>query len=361
MNVLLQTAKQWHVGQGGLRAPLDRFVQPDGNWGYVVSGSRPPNGHSHTLVNFVGNPSFFDERENAPNLADIRVLMERNHEDNARDLAEAGQPVYRCWSELWGKYAGETLVIASCGPSLTQSLPYLYRHRMRFRLMCLNRSQRAFMDAEVKPDFYYFVERRALPEWAQEVEDRTGRPLSPLDLSGVTMIGTPPCDPRMVRSFDPDKRYWGWTSLGGMGNIPEIASLKSYDVKAATTIGNAPYIAWKLGFKKIVLVGCDFSLDCRIEIDDKTKRGEVVPRRMYFDRMWHHTHYSADTEFLKKLLPLQGHNAKACVANADLLGHRDYFDGVLDIIHHEAGVEVVNATPRGLLRFNPKRIEEALA
>ena len=345
-------------GQGGVRAPLRRFIKTDGVWGYVIAAAHPGNGHSHTLPDYIDFPGVFDHREANPHLCnDTRQLMVEHHLCNF-----AGERrLYRDWKRLHGRYDGETLVIASCGPSLTHALPTLYRRRGEFRLMTVNRSHRAFQDREVRPDLHYFVERRPLHDWRTEIVD--GKPADPLDFAGVDLITTPQADPLLVSMFEPSRRYWGWSSLGGLGDFPEVAALTSFDVKAATTIGNAPYIAWKLGFKRIILVGCDFALDCRAEKNEKSV--DVVPRRMYFDRMWNSTHYAGTTPeqhaaYCARLNPMLGNGDQACMADAVLIGHCDYFQAALDIVHFEGGVDVVNATPRGQLRWNNRALEEAL-
>ena len=346
-------------GQEGLRAPLPRYVQPDGTWGYIVGAAHPGTGHSHTLVNFIEFPKHFEHREKTQDLSDMRYLMEAHHRANYADLRLRGLDGYRDWSDLWGKHEGETLVIASCGPSLTHSLPTLYRHRDKFRLMTLNRSHRAFQHPDVMPDYHYFVERRALLDWCHEVENGSGKAVGDLSMKGVTMIGTPQCDPRMVNLFEPAKRFWGWSSLGALGQFKECSDLTSFDVKAGTTIGNAPYIALKLGFKRIVLVGCDFALDCRVIVNNKQATAE--PRRMYFDRMWFHTHYGSDQQaFLSRHLPAMGFDNMAASVDARMIGWAAYFMAVLDIIQYEGGVECVNASPRGMLTWNCRPLEEAL-
>jgi hypothetical protein len=350
-------------GQGGLRAPLPRYIQPDGVWGYIIGAAHPGNGHSHTFCNFHGFPKSMEARETSEDLSDMRYLMEAHHRANYADLRLQGEKGYKDWKRLWGKNEGEIMVLASCGPSLTASLPLLYRHRDKFRLMTLNRSHRAFQGREVAPDYHYFVERRALPDWCHEVENVTNRVVGNLCMDGVTLIGTPQCDPRMVNLFSPKNRYWGWSSLGSLGQHAECKDLTSFDVKAGTTIGNAPYIAWKLGFRKIVLVGCDFALDCRLVVDNNSR--VVEPRRMYFDRMWYHTHYAGKApdghkHFLSRHIPAVGIDGHPCSVDARMIGWRDYFMAVLDITQYEAGVECVNATPRGILNWNVRALEEAL-
>jgi hypothetical protein len=347
-------------GRGGVRAPLRRYVKADSRWGYVIGAAHPGNGGSHHLTNFIGYPEFFEHREDERHvLNDTRQLMVEHHFANHQ--MEEGR--YRDWKALWDLHEGEILVIASCGPSLTQSLPTLYKHRDKFRLMTLNRSHRAFMDREAKPDYHYFVERRPVKSWTHEVENNTGRAVRPLDFKGIKLITTPQAYPPMIAMFDPDKRFWGWSSLGGIGDQEPAKALTSFDVKGSTTVGNAPYIAHRMGFRKIVLVGCDFALDCRVVRTEK----EIleVPRRMYFDRMWHTTHYAGSSDasrqlFCKHMNPLLGHGGKACMANAVLIGQCEYFQAVLDIIHYEGGTECVNATPRGQLMWNNMSLEEAL-
>jgi len=348
-------------GRDGMRIPLHRFVDPFGRWGYLIENCKHDRNGLHVLYNFVLFPDAFEGKDKGgTGLNDMATLMEHNHADNLAWVRAAGFEQYPCWSALWGKYAGETLVIASCGPSLTESLPTLYRRRKEFRLLCVNRSMRAFADPEAKPDFFYFVERRGIPDWVTEV-DPQGCPTTPLDTKGVTLIGTPQCDSHIVRRFDPKNSYFGYTELGAMGHVPEIARLVKYDIKAATTVGNAPFIAWKLGFKKIVLVGMDFSLDCQMELNEKDKEKSVIhPTRFYFDKDWNHTHYASNREWIQTALPAIGIGNRCVMEDPILAGHRSYIEAICDVLHYDAGVEVVNASPRGLLKFNCKPLEEAL-
>lgn len=350
-------------GRDGIRVPLRRvFDSQQDAWGYLIENCRLEQGGLHVLYNFVLFPQCFEGRDKGGcGLHDMAVLMEHNHEDNVAWLKEHGQDDYQCWSDLWGKYEGETLVIASCGPSLTQSLPALYRRRKDYRLMCLNRSMRPFMEPEMKPDFYYFVERRGIPDWICEVEAGTGKPGEIFDLSGITMIGTPQCDRNIVRRFDPDKCYWGYTELGALGHIPAMKRLKKFDIKAATTIGNAPFIAWKLGFKKLILVGCDFSIECQLAPHPEDKSKHVVePTRMYFDRDWNGTHYAKDPQWIRRAIPVIGNDNRAVMLDPLLAGHRTYLEAALDICHFDAGMWCANASPRGTLMFNNMDLDAAL-
>lgn len=362
MPVQAKTYAKVMPGRDGVRVPLDRFVDVHGRWGYAIPQSRVDRAGLHILYNYVLFQDTMAGRDKGGvGLADMGVLMERNWQDNKDWCIRNGDSQgFRCWSKLFGRYEGETLVIASCGPSLTESLPMLYKHRKRFRLLCLNRSLRPFMDPEVKPDFFYFVERRGIPDWVHDVK-ADGSVGKPFDLNGITLIATPQCDPRIVRRFDHDRVHWGYTELGAFGHVPEITTLEKFDLKAATTIGNAPYIAWKLGFKRIICVGCDFALDCDYQVNPKdAKDCAIVPTRMYFDKYFKQTHYATDAGWENKMLPLVGINDRACMSDPNLVGHVAYFSAVLDFLHFDGGVECINATPRGLLRFNCMGLEEAL-
>jgi len=353
-------------GRDGYRVPLRRFfdVQRNAAWGYLIDNCKVDGRAEglHVLYNYVTCPEAFEGKDKGGiGLHDMGVLMERNHEDNLAWLRANGQKGYRDWNELHGKHKGETLVIASCGPSLTHELPVLYRRRKEFRLMCVNRSLRPFMDPDAKPDYYYFVERRGIPDWVNEVEWPTGAAKSPFDLKGIAMIGTPQCDPRITRLFEPDRCYWGYTELGAMGHVPECANLTKYDVKAATTIGNAPFIAWKMGFSKLILVGCDFALDCQIaQHPEDAKKQIVEPTRMYFDRDWHQSHYARDPGWVTRMMPTVGAYNRAVMSEPILTGHASYFSAVLDFAHHEGGMWCANASSRGNLAFNNMPLDAAL-
>ena len=79
---------------------------------------------------------------------------------------------------------------------------------------------------------------------------------------------------------------------------------------------------------------------------------------MYFDRMWNHTHHGADKTFVSKQSCVIGIDGHACMVDAQMLGYRDYFMAALDIMQHEAGLECINATPRGILNWNNRDLDE---
>jgi hypothetical protein len=352
-------------GRNGLRVPLNVTVDVAGRWGWVVKSSRTNEGHRHIAYNWHGWPAFLKEREEKGlGLCDLDTLIHRNYEDNiiewryAIEDMEAGFPD---WKQLWGKHKDEVLVVASCGPSLTQSLPLLYERRQEYRLLCLNRSMRAFVGSkDMKPDYYYFVERRGLTDWIHDVNE-DGQAIRPFDLEGIDLITTPPADPRIVRAFEPKRRHFGWTSLGNLGHIPEVRKLTSYDCKSSTTLANAPYIAWRLGFKAVIYVGCDFAIDCRLGISSDGKHQVIDGTRVYFDKAMSDYVKNRCPNWLRMpSLPELDHNRKMVLVTQDCQAHADYFAAELDIAQYEGGMTCINATPRGLLRFNNMGLAEAL-
>jgi len=355
----------YRPGRDG-RVPFGVTVDLDGHWGYVVPSAFAPNGARHIAYNWVQWPQFLGQRrEHGVGLSDLDTLMARNHEDNlieyryAVENMEAGYPD---WKQLWDQHPGEVLVVASCGPSLTQSLPLLYKRREEFRLLCLNRSMRAFVGAgpDIAPDYFYFVERRGLSDWINDLSDG-GRKMRPFDLSKVVMIGTPQADPRIVRAFHPKNRYFGWSNLGDMGHVPEMRKLTSFDCMASTTIGNVPYIAWKLGFKAVIFVGCDFSMDCRLVQNSAGNHTEIQPTRVYFDKAMQDYRENRMPPWLRQpALPELDVSGHMVLATQDCRAHADYLAAETDFLKHDAGVEVINASARGIFDYNHMGLAEAL-
>lgn len=351
----------------GERVGFPVTVDLKGRWGYVIpSSSARHNDARHIAYCWPRWPEFLDARpEHGVGLSDMDTLMHRNHEDNIieyRYAVEDMEAGYPDWKDLWGSHEGEVLVCASCGPSLTESLPLLYRRREEFKLLCLNRSMRAFAGGGgvIAPDYYYFVERRGLLDWIHDVNDQ-GRSIRPFDLSKTRMIGTPQADPRIVRAFKPENRYFGWSQLGDLGHIPEVRKLASFDCMASTTIGNVPYIAWRLGFKALVFVGCDFSMDCRLAVSADASRQEIQPTRVYFDKAMEDYRQNRMPAWLRSpSVPVLDVRGRMVLVTQDGQGGADYLAAESDIAKFDAGLEVINASARGILRFNNMGLAEAL-
>lgn len=345
-----------------VRAPLRRFPDLEGREGYLLPAGTTDEQGINVLYDFVRWPETMAGKEvSGGEITDLQHLCERNYEDNREDLRAAGQEGFRDWKELWGRHAGGTIVLASSGPSLTRSLPALYRHREKFTLLCSNRSLRAFTRPGHRPDYYYFVERRGLVDWTHEV-DGAGRPGRRFDLDDVALIATPQADPRVVRAFAPARRFWGFTGLGALGQHPDVLPLTKFDIKLGTTIGNAPYLAWRLGARRIVLVGFDFAFES-VVVPGEGPEGlhlRHVPARLYFDRPY--ASYSAASlpGWAHGPVPAFGHDGKACMVSRPCLGNADYLVAALDFLHYEAGVEIVNCTPTGVLVWNNRDLEEVL-
>ena len=328
---------------------LPTFVDFEGCWGYNIPSI------SHGLLSCVFNFCLFPQRftgkeQGKPELSDLAVLAERNYMDNKR----------RCnglkdWDVLHGTEDGETLVVASCGPSLTYSLPWLYKNREKYKLLCLNRSLRAFNAPGMKPDYYYFVERRGLAEWCHDV-DPQGVVHEPLDLSDIMCITTPQADPRVVACFDPGLTFFSFTGLAPLGHHPDVHRLSRLDVKLSSTIGNVPYLAWKLGFKKIVFVGCDFSVEAEARQGPDGKFAAHVGR-VYFDKPL--GGMQPPPPWSQQLSGQLGHDGKVHMVGSLMQGMCDSLAAALDFVHYDGGVECINATPRGMLRFNNMTLEEA--
>lgn len=314
--------------------------------------------HYFNLYDFISWPEAMGQKKReAPALDDLGTLVERNYEDNRAIVGEDG---FRDWSELYGKHHGETLVVASTGPSLTRSLPEVYKHRDKFRLMTINRGLRAFTDPRFKPDYFHFVERRGLVDWTHEI-DETGMPGREFDLSGITLLATPQCDPRTVRAFDPDKMYWGYTGLGALGHHNDVFALTKIDVNATSTLANTTLLAYKMGFSKVIYVGCDFGIESTVQ-KQETDDGQVIwghlPSRIYYDRPYGQG--GPMPPWAQAPQPIMGHDEKAILTTAGLHGMGQFFTAACDFLQYSGGVEVINATPRGLVRWNNQTFEEAL-
>ena len=344
-------------GRDGVRAPIPRFPDLQGHWGYVLSEASQGIAHYYNLFDFIRWPEMGQKKvADAPPISDLTTLVERNFEDNLEDAGE-----FKCWSQLWGKHEGETLVVASTGPSLTASLPAIYKHRDRFRLLTINRGLRAFTDPRFRPDYYHFVERRGRADWVHEI-DETGRTGAKFDLSGITLIGTPQCDPRVVRCLGPGEVFWGYTSLGPLGHHKEVFALERVDVQATSTLANTTLIAYKLGFAKVIYVGCDFAIESQVQQRPTEDGGAVwahLPARVYFDQPYGALN-GAMPPWAQKPQAIMGHDEKAVLTTASLHGMGQFFVACCDFLQYSGGVEVINATPRGLVRWNNQTLEEAL-
>ncbi len=341
-------------GCGGIRADANGnsvFINVENKWGWRCDCEK-----GSKVYNFVRWPEeLCHKKARAPGapVGDLDRLVEVHHRHN---LKRAGGH-YRCWSELWDRHEGETLVIASTGPSLTRSLPALYKYRDRFKLLTINRGLRCFNRQDVQADYFYFVERRGRWDWVYETNGQ-GEPLAPFDSLGkTTLITTPQGDHELIEHFDADNTFYGFSGLGPLGHHAEVARLKTFDVMCSTTLGNAPYIAWKLGFERVILVGVDFAVELEFAVDHEIGEAELRALRGYFDRYEKQVAGGWRTESYD---PVMGNDGTCTGDNHVLKSWCSQFAAVLDILQYEGGLEIINASAAGILRWNNRDLEEVL-
>ena len=79
--------------------------------------------------------------------------------------------------------------------------------------------------------------------------------------------------------------------------------------------------------------------------------------RVYFDKPLHAM--KPPPPWAQQLSSQIGHDGKMHMVGSLMQGMADSLSAALDFAHFDGGMECINATPRGILRFNNKTLEEA--
>jgi hypothetical protein len=224
------------------------------------------------------------------------------------------------WKKLWGKEDGKTALFVSSGPSLPESAAEIQRLAKRDDTFTIgiNRAIRA-----VPLDYYFILDRWGSDDWFQD------GPFKKTTLIASTTVN---------HFFPPmfNKIYWceHW-------HCDPPAPVTGVSTDLSITITDALMCAYKMGAKRVLLYGCDYS--CTYTIDDRGYKVEMY----YFDRHWtqeadkrpkdYHAHYA-----------VEGIHDEIVLMNRELMMYATYTK-CMCLMLENAGVPVYNRTPRGML------------
>jgi len=255
---------------------------------------------------------------------DTQDLLLRNFNLNAM----ASEGFKHDWSELWGREAGKTAVVVSCGPSLLQSLPEIkaLAKRPDVFVVGINRSLRV-----IRPDYFVAVDRRCQGDWVESAGEG--------QYEDCIMIAGTSVRPEVALKFK--QVYWG--ELLVALKYAEVAVLSA---KLSITLCDALLAAWKLGASRILLYGADFSIsgDC-MERKDGTRYFRL--KKYYYD-----TSSRDGLEIRQSVHPMQvptrGRNDELVFVNYELMAYAGYTKAICKMLI-DGGIPVENRTPCGIL------------
>jgi hypothetical protein len=299
----------------------------DGSTLYIL----PPNpiGNPFEMLvakDWVQHPEEFEKvrRGQIQDLVpDGQALLERNFRENKRLGFKHN------WKELWGREAGKTCIIVSCGPSLTESVDEIraLRSKPGYFTLGINRALRA-----TPCDYFFAEDRRAasdssgISDWIQD------------DPRNTTLIATTTVCSDIVPHFR--NRYWGEHYL-----TAQPSRCTPLGTAMAITLCDAMHAAYKLGAKEILLYGCDFA------ISGGRNTGAKGPR-------WRLENYYHDVDVphglsirppqLRNPVPMVGINGKLVFVNWELVCNAAYTTAMA-LMLEGGGVRVRNCSPQGIL------------
>jgi len=233
------------------------------------------------------------------------------------------------WDELWGREKGKTCIMVCPGPSLDESEAEIRELKAKpdHFTMGINRAIRW----GVHLDYFFFVDRRAVSgvggvsDWIKTEPRRT------------TLIASTTARADICRAFG--SRYWGEHFL------VEDSGMTVMTTHLYITLTDAMFAAYKLGAKRILLYGCDFSMPGELARDAKGP-------------CWHCGNYYFDMDALsgmgirrhlyKVQRPLRGINDSLVFVNWEFVVHAAYAT-CMAMMLERGGIVVDNKTPRGIL------------
>ena len=299
----------------------------DGSTFYVLPPNPVGNPHEMLVVkDWVACPEEWEKVRpgHIQNLVpDGKALLERNFRENRR------LGFKHDWKELWGREAGKTCILVSCGPSLTESLDEIKDLRCKpgYFTLGINRALRA-----TKCDYFFAEDRRAssdasgITDWIQD------------DPRNTTMIATTTVCSDVVPKFR--NRYWGEHYL-----TDRPSRCSPLGVSMAITLCDAMHAAYKLGAKEILLYGCDFGISCRQIGTEKKPRWA---RELYYHDVEADRGLSIRIPSLRNPIPIPGIGGRLVFVNWELVCNAAYTTAMA-LMLEGGGVRVRNCSPQGIL------------
>lgn len=313
--------------------PCRNFYRSHDQMGYVLYVLPPsPAGHRglnmHMCPDWVRHEDWWQRKEPRQvggGSVDTLHILDSNFRLNVQ--LDNG---WRDWKELWDREAGKTCVIASCGPSLTESVPEILQLASRPDVFTLgiNRATRV-----LDLDYFVAIDRRAQPDWIAE------------DQTDTIFIGATTVQTRVALRFK--QRYWGECCVAS-----QHAPISNMATSMGITLTDAMMAAYKLGAKKLLMFGCDFAISGRRVVETEDDKPYFEVDQYYFDTS------AKDGLAIRKavfpqVFPVYGRNDRLVFTNYELSTYATYAAAMADMLRH-GGVPVENHTPQGI--FYPEGV-----
>lgn len=245
-----------------------------------------------------------------PTVADIVRRNSQTHEK----VAEHGV------KELFGRHTGEICILAGSGRSLLKDLDTIRgRDRSRVKVIAINHALKPVGPEHV--DYYFILDWMSRKEWWKGLDARK--------VPCVTSSSTPPY---VIGAF-PLRYYFGGMLAACSDETEDMKQERKWVSFGLLEQGfiasfSAMHLAYKMGFKRIVLSGHDFA---------------------YTD-MWYHWDEKVTMERAEQLGAYvhQDIYGKMTVSDDKLL-RGNHMVNAASILLEESGVECVNASQEGIL------------
>lgn len=299
-----------------------RTEDPDGHVRFVMPGEGPTRLHASSDV--IEDPTKFMTRQPATCLnesADSLDMVRQNAYKNRR----LGR--MQDWRDLWGKEIGKICLFISCGPSLTDSLPELWKllnsdDRDKYFTLGINRAIKA-----VDLDYYMVADRRCQDDWV----DR--------DVSQTRLIAATTARHAICEKFE--NRYWGEEFLGGVdeSNAPLRTGL-------SITMADAMHVAYKLGAEELWLYGADFAMS-----GSPSENGQQYMLEKYYFDMPSYVGLAIRPDKLREMQPVMGIGQRVVFINHELLCYACYATAMALMIEKSGCVPVKNKSKAGIMFY----------
>jgi len=321
--------------------PLIPIAVPNG----MAGGFLFPNGKGSFGVtqNFLENPALL-EHTRPMAWGDAYAMVLANWRKNRRYLDPnfSGTKPKNA-KALFGaiRNPDRVAVIASCGPSLSRNISYLYEARRQglpVDVFCINRSTKA-----IRPDGFMVIERRPDDEW---VEDRFGLPGYMICMQNTA---SEIVDHYIEREVPV---YWGRSCIPSDVEAEDSRAsvFPQLSVSGGTTISCLLYVLARMGYRKIALTGCDMAVEAGDVITNEEGRKVISAKRMYFDRRYRDTNYSKRVGWeYSRLHPVIAPNGETVLIHPDFVQYAGYIQAISAMLESYSGIEVCNCSEGGFL------------
>lgn len=230
---------------------------------------------------------------------------------------------------------GGTIVVVAPGPSSAGIAEKLKPYRSQISVMALNR---AGMDIDLAPDYFMCLDAHSKLEWWQGIDPRKVRlitsPMAPGAISEYWAKGLSPV---------PNVRYFYMRDCGQHDHPAYVHLPMMTGAYSVTTV--AVHVACALGYKRVLLVGCDLACSAMTPVGNAPKGSQqAIDAMMYGDgTKGSQTYLNGET-----LVESVGIDGQMCVSGPTFFQQREAMKVQMEVAW-DAGFEVYNCSGTGIL------------